>query len=177
LKQAGANVKTIILPAGYDPRVTGIPAFDGAYIGIEFKPLETTPAPPGMTAFRTAMGQYKPSNPINQSAAVGWLSGNAFIEGIKAAGVNCPTRKAFINNLRMEKGYTADGWFEPISFADVYNKPFECVYYVQIVNKAFTPAFGGEPVCAKQIIKNNKLVNATSTTTAAAGATTTTAAR
>jgi hypothetical protein len=154
--------------------VLGLPAFDQAYIGIEFKPLEITPAPKGMADFKAAMAQYKPDNPVNQSAAVGWLSANTFIEGLKAAGLNCPTQKAFINNLRMVKDYTADGFFDPVSFADVYNKPFQCVYYVQILNKAFVPAFGGKPVCG-QLIKNDKLV--TPATTAPAAATTTTAAR
>jgi branched-chain amino acid transport system substrate-binding protein len=164
LKQAGSSVSHIVLPAGYDPRVTAIPAFEGAYIGIEFKPLETTPAPKGIADFKAAMAQYKPSNPVNQSAAVGWLSANALIEGIKAAGVKCPTQKAFINNLRLVDGYTADGFFDPISFQEVFNKPFRCVYYVQIVNKAFTPAFGGDAICG-DLIKNNKLVT-TATTTA-----------
>ena len=54
-KQAGATVSHIVLPAGYDPRVTGIAAFDGTYIGIEFKPLETTPAPKGIADFKAAM--------------------------------------------------------------------------------------------------------------------------
>jgi hypothetical protein len=43
------------------------------------------------------------------------------IEGIKEAGVNCPTRKAFITNLRLVDDYTADGWFEPIDVSEVYN--------------------------------------------------------
>jgi branched-chain amino acid transport system substrate-binding protein len=175
LKQAGASVSHIVLPAGYDPRVTGIPAFDGTYIGIEFKPLETTPAPKGIADFKAAMAQYKPSNAINQSAAVGWLSANTLIEGIKAAGLECPTQKAFINNLRLVKNYTADGFFDPIDFQVVYNKPFQCVYYVQITQQKFVPAFNGEPICG-DLIKNNKLVAGTTATTAAP-TTATTAAR
>ena len=93
----------IVLPAGYDPRILGIAAFDQTYLGIEFKPLETTPAPKGIADFKAQMAQYKPDNPVNQSAAVGWLSANTLIEGIKAAGVSCPTQKAFISNLRLEK--------------------------------------------------------------------------
>ena len=95
---------------------------------------------------------------------------------IKAAGVNCPTQKGFINNLRLVKNYTADGFFDPIDFQYVFNKPFQCVYYVQIVNKAFVPAFGGQKVCG-DLIKNNKLIAGTTVTTVAGAATTTTAAR
>jgi branched-chain amino acid transport system substrate-binding protein len=175
LKQAGASVTHVILPAGYDPRVLGLTAFDQAYLGIEFKPLETTPAPKGIADFKAQMAQYKPDNPVNQSAAVGWLSANTLIEGIKAAGVNCPTQKAFISNLRLVKNYTADGFFDPIDFQYVFNKPFQCVYYVQILNKQFVPAFDGKPVCG-DLIKNDKLI-AGSTPTTVAGATATTAAK
>jgi branched-chain amino acid transport system substrate-binding protein len=175
LKQAGANVTHIILPAGYDPRVLGLAAFDQAYLGIEFKPLETTPAPKGIADFKAQMTQYKPDNPINQSAAVGWLSANTMIEGIKAAGVSCPTQKAFINNLRLVKNYTADGFFDPIDFQYVFNKPFQCVYYVQILNKQFVPAFDGKPVCG-DLIKNSQLIAGSAPTTAPA-ATATTAAK
>jgi branched-chain amino acid transport system substrate-binding protein len=182
LKQAGANLQHIYLTAGYDPRVTGVANFDGALFSIEFKPLETTPAPQGITDFKAAMAKYKPDNPINASAVYGWLSANAFIEGIKAAGVNCPTQKAFINNLRMETGYTAsptgkpeDGWFPPVNFAEVFDKPFQCAYFVQLTNKQFVPQFNGEPVCAKQIIHNGKLEPASAA--AATPTTTTTAAK
>jgi len=175
LKQAGAPIQHILLSAGYDPRVAAIPAFDGAYLGLEYKPLETTPEPPGIAAFKAAMAKYAPDAAVNQSAANGWLTANTLIEGIKAAGVDCPTQAAFINNLRLEKGYTADGWFDPINFQEVYNKPFACAYYVQVVGGKFVPAFGGERVCG-EFVKNNKLVAPTAATTAPA-ATTPTAAK
>ena len=169
LKQAGAPVEHIILSAGYDPRVAALPAFDGAVLGLEFKPLETTPEPPGITAFKAAMAKYKPDATVNQSSAVGWLTANTFIEGVKAAGVACPTQQAFINNLRLTKGYTADGWFDPINFQEVFNKPFACAYYVQITGGKFVPAFGGDKVCG-QFVTNNKLVAPTAApTTTTAG--------
>ena len=94
------------------------------------------------------------------------------IEGIKAAGVSCPTRKAFINNLRLVKGYTADGWFPPLNFADVYNRPFFCAYYIQVVNKQFVPQFGGKQFCGKKEIVNNKILKVLPTTTVAPPTTT-----
>lgn len=175
LKQAGAPIKTIFLSAGYDPRVAGIPAFDGAYLGVEWKPLETTPEPPGITAFKAAMAKYKPSATVNQSSANGWLTANALIEGIKAAGEKCPTWKGFVNNLRLTKGYTADGWFDPIDFQEVFNKPFACAYYVQVVGGKFVPAFGGERVCG-EFVRNNKLQPSTTATTTPATTPPTTAA-
>lgn len=164
LKQAGAPIQHILLSAGYDPRVAAIPAFDGAILGLEFKPLETTPEPPGITAFKAAMAKYSPDAAVNQSAAVGWLSANTFIEGIKQAGVSCPTWNGFVNNLRLLKGYTADGFFDPINFQEVFNKPFACAYYVQVVGGKFVPTFDGKPVCG-QVVKNNKIQAPTATTT------------
>lgn len=157
LKQAGAPIQKILLSAGYDPRVAALPAFDGAYLGIEFKPLETTPEPKGIADYKAAMAKYRPDATLNQSSAIGWLSANTLIEGIKAAGVDCPTWKGFINNLRLTSGYTADGFFDPIDFQEVFNKPFPCAYYVQVVGGKFTPAFGGERVCG-QFVTNDKLV-------------------
>ena len=49
------------------------------------------------------------------------------------------------------------------------------MYYVQILNKQFVPAFEGKPVCG-DLIKNDKLI-AGSTPTTVAGATATTAAK
>jgi ABC-type branched-subunit amino acid transport system substrate-binding protein len=169
MKQAGVKPKITVFPAAYDPRVLGIEALDGVYMSIEYKPFEITPEWPGLTEFKKWLPQTAPNASLGQLTAVGWLSAEALIEGIKAAGVSCPTRKAFINNLRLEKGYTADGWFPPMNFADVFNKPFPCAYYVQVVNKQFVPQFDGKQLCAKQEITNNKIkqiVPDTTTTTA-----------
>jgi branched-chain amino acid transport system substrate-binding protein len=169
MRQAGVKPKITVFPAAYDPRITGIEALDGIYMSIEYKPFEITPAWPGLTEFKKWLPQTAPNASLGQLTAVGWLSGEALLEGIKAAGVSCPTRKAFINNLRLVKGYTADGWFPPMNFADVYNQPFPCAYYVQLVNKQFVPQFDGEQLCAKQEIINNKIkqiVPSTTTTTA-----------
>jgi len=168
LKQAGAPISNIILATGYDPRVPNLTALEGAYVGIEFKPLETTPAPKGIADFKAAMAQYRPAATVDHASAVGWLTGNTLIEGIKAAGVNCPTQEGFVNNLRLAKGYTADGFFDAVNFQDVYNKPALCNYYVKVDNatKTFVPQFNGEHVCG-ELIKNNKLVAPTTTAPAA----------
>ncbi len=169
LKQAGAPIQKILLSAGYDPRVAALPAFDGAYLGIEFKPLETTPEPKGIAAFKAAMAKYRSDATVNQSSAVGWLTANTFIEGIKAAGVDCPTWKGFVNNLRLVDGYTADGFFDPIDFQEVFNKPFACAYYVQVVGGKFVPAFGGERVCGDFVTNDKLVVPATTPPTTTAG--------
>ena len=163
LKQAGVNLKAVIFPGGYDPRVLSNPNLDGAYFGLEFKPFELNT--PGYQEFKKWMGD----KPVGQVPAVGWLSADAFIEGLKAAGVACPTRKAFIANLRLEKAYDANGFFDPVNFSEEFGRPFRCVYYVKVVNKAFVPQFDGKPFCAKGLITDNKITKlaATASTTVA----------
>jgi branched-chain amino acid transport system substrate-binding protein len=176
LKQAGVTPKIIVFPGGYAPQVLSIPAFDNAIFSLEFAPLETTPEPPGIAEYKKWMAQEAPNAPLGQTTIVGWISANTLIEGLKAAGLSCPTRKAFINNLRMVKGYTADGWFPPLNFADVYNRPFFCAYYIKVVNKQFVPQFGGKQFCGKKEIVNNKILRVLPTTTVAPATTATTAA-
>ena len=172
LKQAGVVPKIIVFPGGYAPAVLNIPAFDNAYFSLEFAPLETTPEPHGIAEFKKWMAQTAPNASLGQPTMVGWISGNTLIEGIKAAGVSCPTRKAFIANLRLVKGYTADGFFPPLNFKDVYNRPFFCAYYIQVVNKQFVPQFGGKQFCGKKEIINNKILKILPTTTTPAPTTT-----
>ncbi len=172
LRQANVTLKPIVIPGGYSPAVLNLPTYDDVYFGIEFKPYEVTPEWHGLTEYKKWMASEVPNAPLSQLTGVGWISVETFIEGLKAAGVSCPTRKAFINNLRLEKGYTGDGFFDdkPINFAEVYNKVFTCVHYVHVENKQFVTQFDGKPFCAKQLFKNNKSlknVEAPATTTVA----------
>ena len=156
LEQAGAKPKVIVFPGGYDGRVLKIPGVEGAVFSIEFKPFEL--GAPAFKEFQKWMAQELPdANAYGQVPYVGWLSADAFIEGIKAAGTDCPTRKAFIKNLRKEKGYTANGAFDPVDFAKVFGKPILCVYYVQVQNGAFVPLFDAKPQCPRALIVNGKL--------------------
>ena len=159
LKQAGVQLKPVMFPGGYDPRVLGLPTYADVYFGIEWKPFEITPTWKGLDDYKQWMEKTSPNAPLGQITSAGWLSANTFIEGIKAAGMSCPTRKAFINNLRMEKGYTADGFFSdiPINFSEVYDQAFDCVYYVHVENEAFVPQFNGEPLCGKKAISGKKV--------------------
>ena len=138
-----------------------------------------TPSWSGLDDFKKYMASTAPSAALSQFTGVGWISGETMIEGIKAAGVTCPTRKAFINNLRLEKGYTGDGFFDDpetkIDFAKVYGKPFLCVYYVHVENKQFVPQFNGKPFCATKTHhrqQDQQGLRRATTTTAAPAATT-----
>lgn len=154
LKQAGSDVKTVILPGGYDDRILGLDGMDGVLFGLEFKPFELEP--PAFLEYKAAM-EAADKHVAGQVPYNGWLSADAFVRGIEAAGVDCPKRAAFIKNLRKVKGYDANGAFQPVDFKDIFGRPFYCVYYVKVVNGAFEPQFNGEPFCTTRVIDHGKV--------------------
>jgi branched-chain amino acid transport system substrate-binding protein len=154
LQQAGVEMKAVVFPGGYDSRTTAIEGMEGVFFGIEFKPFELDP--PAFADYQQYMEQAD-KHFYGQIPYIGWLSADVFIQGIKEAGVECPTREAFINNLRLLKGYDANGAFLPVDFADIFGRPFYCVFYVQVVNEAFEPQFDGEPFCATRLIDHGKV--------------------
>jgi branched-chain amino acid transport system substrate-binding protein len=158
LVQDNYKLKATVYPGGYDSRVTTLPGINGVYFGLEVIPFEDNP--PAYVTYKAQMekeGKYYQG----EIPYIGWLSADTFIEGLKQAGLSCPTRKAFITNLRLEKGWTAHGAFAPISFSNIFGRPFYCVYYVQVQNGAFVPQFDGKPFCATGVIENNKLTKLT----------------
>ena len=158
LKQDNYNVKATVYPGGYDSRVVNLPGIDGVYFGLEVIPFEQNP--PSFQAYKT---QMQKANKFFQGEIpyIGWLSADTFIEGIKAAGSSCPTRKGFITNLRLEKNWSAHGAFAPIDFTTIFGRPFYCTYYVQVQNGGFVPSFGGKPVCANEVISGKKVTKLT----------------
>ena len=127
IKQAGIKLKAIVFPGGYDDRVVGLPGYEGAYMGTEFKPLEV--GSPGLTQYENDM-KAAGKAPERFFSFQGYFGADTFIQGLKAAGVGCPTQKAFINNLRLVKGYDDGGAFVPVDFSEIFGRIFYCVYYV-----------------------------------------------
>ncbi|MCU1462948.1 MAG: hypothetical protein JWO37_3023 [Acidimicrobiales bacterium] len=139
LSRAGVKLAAVVFPGGYDKRVLKIAGIEGALFGLEFIPFESNP--PAYAEF----DKWMPKDAArNQVTYIGWLSAEMLIRGIKEAGVDCPTRAVLINNLRLVKGYTGNGAFDPIDLADGFGHEFKCVYYVKVVNAAFVPQFGGQ---------------------------------
>jgi ABC-type branched-subunit amino acid transport system substrate-binding protein len=143
---AGLQFAVVILPEGYDARVAAVApsALDRAYFVIDWRPFEL-PVPVDDT-FRQALKQVDPAEYPGQLAMVGWLSADVFIRGLKEAGPTCPTRQAFITNLRLVTDYTADGLLPPTNFGQLFAKMPLCFYYVQLVGHRFIPS-GDQPWC------------------------------
>jgi ABC-type branched-subunit amino acid transport system substrate-binding protein len=170
LKQAGATIKVLLLPGGYSPAVLSSPAVEGAYFSVQQTPFEVSPQPKNMQEMIAALPASAP--PSLQTAA-GWLTGEMLVQGIKDAGIKCPTRAAFINNLRLEKAYTANGFFPPTNLASVFGKTNQCSFIVQATGGKFVPQFGGKETCANTYYTSKGIQQQYApSTTAAATATT-----
>lgn len=145
-QKAGVTLKTTLLPAGYDARLAAAysKVLEGAYVGIDWRPFELPV--PAHQEFEDALKAVAPSEFPGQLAMVGWLSANLFILGLQQAGASCPTRAAFIHNLRQVKGYTADGLLPPTSFAQVFGKMPTCYWELQFHAGKFVPV-GTQPDC------------------------------
>jgi branched-chain amino acid transport system substrate-binding protein len=146
LSKAGVTMKATIFPDGYDPRVLGLPGMNGAIFDLEFYPFEEHK--PAFQEF----DKWAPQSTVRgQVPFVGWLSAEMFIQGLKDAGLNCPTRKAFITNLRVDDSYDGGGAFDPVDLSKGFGQEFRCVYYVKVVNGAFVPQFDGKAFCGDPI--------------------------
>jgi ABC-type branched-subunit amino acid transport system substrate-binding protein len=176
LKQAGANLKAAIFPGGYSPAVAAAPAAEGAYFTVQQTPFEASPQPKAMQDMLAALPS---GSSANLSTAAGWLMGSMLVQGIKDADPKlvCPTRAAMINNLRLEKAYTADGFFPATNLADVFGKQQECASIVQAKGGKFVTALDGKELCAKNFYKDKNLTKQFTPTTTAGSATATTAAK
>jgi len=145
-RAADVPLKVVLLPAGYDDRFAAAFGADleGAYIAIDWRPYELHV--PAHDEFKTHLAAVAPDEFPSQLAMVGWLSADTFIRGLREAGATCPTRKAFVANLRQVEDYTADGLLPPTDFEEVFGKMPLCFYYVQLRDSSFVPV-GRKPFC------------------------------
>lgn len=142
----GLHFRLGMLPAGYDTRLADAygSVLDGAYVAIDWRPFELPV--PAQQKFKTEMAAVAPSVFPGQLAMVGWLSADTFIRGLEAAGGACPTRTAFISNLRKVKDYTADGLLPPTNFSTVFGQMPLCYWELEIHPNGFTPS-STQPFC------------------------------
>ncbi|HVB92323.1 MAG TPA: ABC transporter substrate-binding protein [Acidimicrobiales bacterium] len=150
----GLHFAVGMLPAGYDSRLAAADGtvLAGAYVAIDWRPFELPV--PAHQVFKQNLAAVAPTEFPGQLAMVGWLSADAFIRGLQAAGDTCPTRAAFIANLRKVKDYTAGGLLPKTDFSAVFGKEPLCYWEVQFKANALVPAspdpFCGVPFKAKR---------------------------
>jgi branched-chain amino acid transport system substrate-binding protein len=143
---AGIKFKVVLFPAGYDGRLAAAfgAQLEGTYFSIDWRPFELPV--PAHDRFKRMLALTAPDEYPGQLAMVGWLSADAFIRGLREAGDACPTRRAFMANLRQVKDYTGDGLLPPTDFGAVFGKMPLCSWVLQLHNSQFVPV-DGQPIC------------------------------
>jgi branched-chain amino acid transport system substrate-binding protein len=149
LSQQGLALKGVFT-TGYDQRV--INAFStqlqGDFFGTEFAPLELNL--PGHQQYKADMARYEPSALIGQMSLIGWLSADLFIRGLQLKAGSCPNRAGFVAGVAKLQNYDGHGLLPPVDFATQQNKPKLCLYYSQVVGKAFVPT-SDKPFCGTAV--------------------------
>lgn len=154
-KEAGIQFKAALSPTGYDQRL--LDAFGdklaGVYFLIDFAPFEL--GLPAHKTFEDAMAKFEPdSKPAKQQLSMnGWLAADLAIQGLELAG-KCPTREAFIKNLRKVKDYDAGGLLlRPVNETKTFGKAPNCYNYVQVSadGTKFELVDGAVPFCGKVV--------------------------
>jgi ABC-type branched-subunit amino acid transport system substrate-binding protein len=133
-RAAGADLRVILSPDGYDQRLLRLfgSALAGVYVFVDYQPFEVDT--PMHRQFFAAMRRYSPqvSTPAQQVALIGWISADMFLRGLAAAGP-CPSREAFIRGLRATKGYDADGLLPaPVDFSSDFGRAHRCYTFLQV---------------------------------------------
>ena len=115
-------------------------SLEGASFSISYLPLSEQTE--GQQVMLGALEQYSDAAVVDGLAddfvTIGWLIGEAFIEGLSVAG-DCPTREAFITNLRGVTDYDANGMLDPpIDYSTALGTPFLlCTHFVTVENGEF----------------------------------------
>ena len=153
VRQAGGDLKVTLFPAGYSPTTleqAGDTA-EGVYFSMDFVPFEVQL--PAHQEMLNALEQYAPDTPPAQEVAVGWIIGELLIRGLQEAGEECPTREAFIENLRQVSDFDANGLLDPpVDFEASFGQPYGlCFHYVKVEGGEFVPVNDGEPICGEVV--------------------------
>ncbi|HVW40120.1 MAG TPA: ABC transporter substrate-binding protein [Amycolatopsis sp.] len=162
LAQAGVPMKAIILATGYGNDLLESPPAVQAGQGVDFMsgaaPVELKT--PGTLRFQDALQRYAGVTGTPTFAEYqGWLTADAFIAGLKAAGPN-PTTSGYVQKFRNSDWDTAGLLGTPenhtLNFGDyggagAKNGPNNCFYVVKLKGKQFEPIPGASPVCGELV--------------------------
>jgi ABC-type branched-subunit amino acid transport system substrate-binding protein len=152
MRAADPTIK-ILSVDGYDSAVLAIGReLKGMSVFSDFLPFETPTA--AHRTFLDAMALYAPEQQeaANEIALTGWIDTDLFLRGLQAAGP-CPTRQAFMTNLRAVSNYTAGGLLaSPVNLNTVFGQLTLCYSFLRISSdgERFVPV-GDKPLCGTRL--------------------------
>ncbi|MFA7324179.1 MAG: ABC transporter substrate-binding protein [Candidatus Nanopelagicales bacterium] len=142
-KQQGLTPKGVLVAGLSDPAtVSKAPAALEGAIGSTYGTV--APGVAGKPGLRTFVNGMKAAgfNPYGSSAPIGYVSADTFIKGVQLAG-KCPTRTAFINQLRNQSNITGAGLLPaPISYKPGLTPngdPASCTWYMTVKSGQLVP--------------------------------------
>jgi branched-chain amino acid transport system substrate-binding protein len=160
LRQQGVNLKAALLATGYGGDLTsGGPGAEqsaqGVYFLTAYQPVELNTT--ATQQLQSALATYAGVNGLPTFAEYnGYVSVDALVQGLKAAGSN-PNRAAFINAMLGITKYNAAGLYgnHSVSFAladrGQASGPDNCYYVVQYRGTSFHLVSGADPICGAVI--------------------------
>lgn len=159
LRQAGVEMKSVLLATGYGADLLSNPAAMQAAQGVGFMtsytPVEMETE--ATRAFSAALKQYagSASGIPSFSQAVGWISADLLLHGLELAGCDA-TQDELMRALRADKTWTAGGLF--VNPADFENPgsysvggPGNCTFISILRGDKFVPDPNASPICGEQI--------------------------
>jgi ABC-type branched-subunit amino acid transport system substrate-binding protein len=139
VKALGARINVALNATGFSP---GLLAQRGADMaGMSVMSRIAAQGTPAMTTYLDAMHTYAPelADPTDELAFAGYAAADEMIEGLQRAGA-CPTRQAFIQNLRKVTDYTVGGLISPIDLTKP-KQPTLCGTFIKVdsAGSSFAP--------------------------------------
>jgi branched-chain amino acid transport system substrate-binding protein len=156
LKQAGVEMKSVVLATGYGQDVLDDPATREAATGVDFStlaaPVELETEATG--EMQSALAEYAGVEGIPTFGQyIGWLTADLFISGLEQAGENASSQE-FISALRTST-WDGAGLTTPTDFADI--KPVNggmdqgnCLNIVRFDGERFVPQ-ADTPICGEVV--------------------------
>ncbi|MBL7494242.1 ABC transporter substrate-binding protein [Frankia sp. AgB1.9] len=135
----GVKLKVALSATGFSPSLIAQRGTDMA--GMSIMSSIATQGSPALTAYRGAMSTYAPelADPTDELALAGYVAADEMIEGVQLAG-GCPTRQAFIQNLRKVTDFSANGLIPPIDLSHP-KQPTLCENFIKVgpAGRSFVP--------------------------------------
>jgi branched-chain amino acid transport system substrate-binding protein len=156
LKQAGVDLKAVLLPTGYEP--TAIHSTDwkylqGVYFDSLFRPFSLPNA--GTEQMQAALEKYdhftKSQFPTIEEYEA-WISTDLMLKGLQLAGKN-PTSASTIKALRGITSYNGNGLLpSTINYTTIFGHdlPKSCGWILQAKTNGFVPV-SSQPICGTDI--------------------------
>jgi ABC-type branched-subunit amino acid transport system substrate-binding protein len=129
VKDLGGQINVALNAGGYSSSM--LSAFGSKMAGMTTLTKFATPGSAAMRAYEDAMRTYSPelADPSDEIAVASYVATDEMIRGLELAGP-CPTRDAFIHNLRGVTDFTGGGLMPPVDLSKP-KEPVLCSNFVK----------------------------------------------